>query len=412
MDKIKKYSNGLTLIVSEGGSLSCSFAIMIKTGSINETENNNGISHYIEHMNFKGTKNYNSFELSNIMDTCGASYNAYTSNDATCFYAQTIKDSLEKVFCVMSEAVFSSTYPEKEAKREKGVIIEEIYMSEDTPEDVCFDLSACSFFGDDGYGRTILGSKENVESFTKKDVKKYLNDYYLAKNTVITFAGNISFDVADSLVEKYVLPYIKGGEVALVPKHNTQNKKQFLCKNKDIEQVHFCLSFPSVSYVDDNKIKSEMAVSILGGGMSSRLFMKIREELGLAYSVYSYASRYQDVGTINIYAGVNSEKYQNAFEEILKTINDINKNGISDNEFIKVKNQIKASTVFSLEKTTAKVQLLSKYYLMTGKIYDYDDRINKVDLVTKKDVEEKMKEFNCFDMATAVVGKNVKPLKV
>ena len=412
MDTIKKYKNGLTLIVSEGGALSSSFAIMIGAGSINESEDNNGISHYIEHMNFKGTKDYSSFDISNLMDLNGANYNAYTSIETTCFHAQTIVDNLESTFKLMSQMVFSSIYDDDEAKREKDVIIEEINMSEDSPEDVCSDLSCTAFFGNDGYGRTILGSPKNVASFTKKDIKKYLNDYYVSNNIVITFAGNVTLSGCEELVEKYVMPLVKEGKPKEIPEHNIINKKQFLAKNKDIEQVHFCLKFPSLSYVDDDRIKSEMALSILGGSMSSRLFRKVREELGLAYSIYSYASRYKDVGVANVYTALNSEKVDLGFNAVLETFQDMLKNGVTEEEFTKVKNTIKASTVFALEKPTSKVQLFSRYYLMTGKLYNYEERIKAVDKVTKKDVEKAVKEFNKYDMATAIVGKNVKPLKV
>ena len=412
MDKIKRYKNGLTLIVSEGGAISTSFAIMVGVGSINEEDSNNGISHYIEHMNFKGTDKYSSYDITNILDNTGASYNAYTSNETTCYYAHTIKDNLETSFSVMSNAVLRSIYKDEEAVKEKSVIIEEINMSEDTPDDVCLDLSSVAFFGNDGYGRTILGSIKNVESFTKNDVLSYLDKFYTAENMVIVFAGNVTLEEGDKLVEKYVLPYVRENKTALIPTHNIENKKQFLAKNKDIEQTHFCLSFPSISYVSNDKIKSEMAVSILGGSMSSRLFRKIREELGLAYSVYAFASRFKDVGTINIYAGVNQEKAVDGFNAIIDLIKDINKNGITNEEFIKVKNQLKSSTIFTTEKPASKAQILAKYYLMTGKLYDFDERIKDIDKVTINDVQQYIKEFDPYNMSTAIVGKKVNPLKI
>ena len=412
MDRIKKYSNNLTLIVSEGGAFSSSFGIMIGTGSVNENEDNNGISHYIEHMNFKGTKNYTAFDISNLMEMTGANFNAYTSNETTCFYAQTISEHLEKTFSVMSQAVFASIYLDSEAEKEKQVIIEEINMSEDTPDEVCFDLIAKAFYGEDGYGRTILGSSKNVSSFTKQNILDYLDDFYVAENTVITFAGKVTFEEAEKLVEKYVMPYIKCNKKGEIPSHNTINKKQHLSKIKDIEQAHFCMSFQSVPYVSENRIASEMAVGILGGGMSSRLFTKIREELGLAYSVYSYASRMKDVGTVNIYAGVNSDKVDDAFNGILETLEKFKKDGITDEEFTKIKNQLKSSTVFSMERPSSKVQLFSKYYLMMGKLYDFNERLNMVDKVKKEDVEKMAYEFDVKNMSSAIVGRKVKPFKI
>jgi predicted Zn-dependent peptidase len=412
MTKLKKYQNGLTLIVLEEQALSVTFAIMVNAGCINETAKNNGISHFVEHVNFKGTKNLTSFDISNKLEFLGSQYNAYTGMDVTCYHAQSLPENTEKTFEIFADMVFNSTYLDEETSKEKGVILEEIKMSNDTPDDVCFDLASTAFFGSDGYGMTILGSEENVKSFKKQDFLNYLKDFYVAENIVVTFAGNLTKDFAESLVEKYVLPFVKEGKSAKTPDHNVINKRDALVKIKDIEQAHFCLSFPSVSYVNEDKIKSEMAVSILGGGMSSRLFMKIREELSLAYSVYSFASRFKDVGLVSIYAGVNALKVDDAFGAIIDTIKEVNKNGVTEEEFNKVKNQIKSSTIFALERPSAKVQLLSKYYLLTGKLYDYYERINATDKITKKDVEEKMKEFDVYNMSTAIVGKNVKPLKI
>ncbi len=285
-------------------------------------------------------------------------------------------------------------------------------MSEDAPDEVCFDLSRVAYFGNSGYGRTILGTAKNVSSFTKNDVLDYLSKFYTAENMVVVFSGNVEFDECDRLVEKYFLPYVKVNKTAPIPFHTNENKKQFLFKNKDVEQTHFCMTFPSVSLLDDKKITSEMAVSVLGGSMSSRLFRKIREELGLAYSVYSFASRFKDVGTVNVYAGVNQEKSKLGFDAIIELIKDINKNGITQEEYVKVKNQLKSSTVFTTEKPASKAQILAKHYLMTGELYDFDKRFKDIDKVTKTDVEESLRDFNIYDMSTAIVGKNVKPLTI
>ena len=409
MEKVKVYKNGLTLIVSEGGANSASFAITIGTGSINETSKNNGISHYVEHMNFKGTDEYSSYDISNIMDSCGANYNAYTSVDSTCFYAQTIVEELEKTFSIMSANAFRSIYNEEECDKEKGVIIEEIYMSEDTPDDVCYDLSAKAYFGDNGYGRSVLGTAENVKSFTRQDILNYLKDYYVAENIVIAFAGNVDFNKADELVQKYVLPYVRSSSLAPTPAHSITSNRQHLTCQKDIEQVHFCLSFPSKSYLDNDKVKSEIANGVLGGGMSSRLFMKIREELGLAYSVYSFASRYKDAGTCSVYAGVNSNNYQKAFDAVVGVIDEMKK-GVLDSEIVKVKNQIKASSVFAFEKPQSKVQIYSKHYLMTKEIYDPNQRLAQIDKVKKCDIDEVLSDFNFDQASSAIVGKNVNKL--
>lgn len=410
MDMIKTYENGLTLIVSEGGAMSASFSITIGTGSVNETKENNGISHYAEHMSFKGTDKYSASEISETLEACGASFNAYTGSETTCFYAQTIKENLETVFSVMADGVFKSVYPENEAEKEKRVIIEEISMCEDTPDDVCFDLSNAAYFGNDGYGQTILGPSENVLKFTRSDVEKYLGDFYVSENTVVAFAGNVTEKEAEYLTEKYVLPFVKEGKVTNAPAHNTVNLKRNLKKDKDIEQTHFCIMFPSPSFLDCDRLASEMATSVLGGGMSSRLFRRVREELGLAYSVYAFASRSKDVGTASVYAGVNSDSAENAYFSVLETISEVRKSGISEAEFLKAKSQLKSSTVFSLERPSVKTQLFSKHYLLTGGLYDVEERMRALDKVTKSEVEKAFEYFNVNDISTAIVGKNVRPL--
>ena len=411
MAKLKKYQNGLTLIVLEEQALSVTFAIMVGTGCVNETEKNNGISHYLEHVTFKGTKNLTAFDISNKLEFLGSNYNAYTGMDTTCYHAQALPENTEKTFAILADMVFNSIYPDDELAKEKGVIIEEINMSEDTPDDVCRELIANAYYGNDGYGRSILGSKENVLSFTKKDIENYLDDNYVASNMVITFGGKITMSEAENLVEKYVLPYVRTGVKKPVPAHNVINKKQFLCKNKDIEQSHLFLAFPSHNVLDENKIASDIAESVLGSGMSSRLFLKVREELGLAYSVYSLCSRYVDSGTLNIYAGVSNENADLCFNAIMETILEAQK-GITDEEFEKVRNQLKAGTMFSLERPAVKVRLFSKYYLLTGELYDFDEKIKVIDTVTKAQVQDALNEINFNDMSSAIVGNGVKQLKI
>lgn len=402
MEIIKKYKNGLTLIISKCNDLSNSFSIMVGAGSINEEENTNGISHYIEHMNFKGTENLTAFDISGKLEYLGSNFNAYTSTETTCYYAQSLPENTEKTFAIFSEAVFRSVYLDGEAKKEKDVILEEIKMSEDTPDDVCRELVSQAYYGNDGYGRSILGSEKNVTSFTKADVIKYLDENYVAENTVITFVGDITESQADELIQKYVMPYIRTGKKTPIPQHNVINKKLVLKKEKDIEQCHMFLSFPSHTFVDERKTVSDIAVNVLGGGMSSRLFMKVREEAGLAYSVYSFASRYRDSGTLNVYAAVGNEKINQAYDTILQTINEA-KNGISDEEFEKVRNQLKAGSVFSQERQSTKVQLFGKYYLLTGELYDFDEKVKALDKITKSDVLDVIKNISVDDMASAFV---------
>ena len=408
----KVYDSGLKLIIKPmAGLLSVSTGIFVATGSRNETAENNGISHFIEHMMFKGTKTRSAFDISDHIDRIGSNINAFTSRDITCYYTLSTYEHQAETFEILSDIFLNSTFPDEEIEKERGVVIEEINMTEDAPDEVCFDLVATAFYGDTELGRTILGPIENIKKFTRKDITDYMSKRYVPKNVVISVAGAVNVEETIALVDKYFANFV-GEFDTTVQCENVPTYTQSLAKNKDIEQVHIALSLPSYAYGDKRLNALSIANTVLGGGMSSRLFMKIREELSLAYSVYSFASRFKDVGLVSIYAGVNALKVDDAFGAIIDTIKEVNKNGVTEEEFNKVKNQIKSSTIFALERPSAKVQLLSKYYLLTGKLYDYYERINATDKITKKDVEEKMKEFDIYNMSTAIVGKNVKPLKI
>ena len=306
MIKYKQYENGLRLILNKmEGMLSVSCGILVKTGSMNEEKAENGISHFIEHVMFKGTKTRSAFEISDHIDRIGAQINAFTSKELTCYYTKSTKEHTEKSLEILSDIFFDSVFDEGELEKEKGVIIEEINMSEDAPEEVCLDLLAESFYGKSGLGQNILGSVKNVKSFKKQDVYNYMDKYYTADNVVISVAGNID----ETEVEKYVQDLFSARfkKLKSAPqKTATRCGKTSLYKTKRIEQSHIGFAMQGISVMDKTVDAFSIANIVLGGGMSSRLFQRIREELGLAYSVYSYASQYKDDGVLEIYAGVNT----------------------------------------------------------------------------------------------------------
>ncbi|MDE6597029.1 MAG: insulinase family protein, partial [Clostridia bacterium] len=304
----KKLNNGIRLIVKQmNGLMSVSMGILVHTGASVESDSEDGISHFIEHMMFKGTEKRTAFAISDEMDRIGAQMNAFTSKDITCYYAKSTTGHAEEAFEILSDLFLNSTFPEDEMSREKGVIIEEINMNDDTPDDLCLDLLSQAFYGEKGYGRNILGSRKNVSGFTKSDVQKYMSKRYTPDNIVISMAGNIDVSLAEQLVEKYF---------ACVPVAKTENSPvpveltaKSLLRKKEIEQIHIGLAFPSVKRYDKLFDATQIMNSVLGGSMSSRLFQKVREELGLAYTVYSYLSPYSEAGSLVVYAGVNAENY-------------------------------------------------------------------------------------------------------
>lgn len=410
MVHFKQLENGVRLIVKEmSGLLSVSMGIIAGTGACYETAAEDGISHFIEHLMFKGTKKRTAFQISDSMDAIGAQVNAFTAKDITCYYAKSTSNHAEEAFEILSDLFLNSTFPDDEMEREKGVVIEEISMNEDTPDDLCLDLLSKAFFGEENYGRNILGSKKNVKGFTKKDIQAYLSSRYTPDNIVISMAGNISFELAEKLVVKYFsgMPEKKLEVRPLNVKLASGN----LFKKKDIEQVHVAIAYPSMKRYEKLSDATQIMNAVLGGSMSSRLFQTVREKLGLAYTVYSYLSSYEQSGALTVYAGVNAENYEKSVEAIYDCIEGVKKKNISADEFKRGKEQLLSSLVFAQENTSSQMLVYGKELMYTGKIFDFEKRMKELNAVSLDDVYEAV-EYN-FDetyKATAVVGNVNKPL--
>ena len=413
MNYIKTFDNGLKLVVTElKGFLSVSCGVLVKTGSANESAEENGISHFIEHTMFKGTAKRSAFEIGDFVDRIGGQINAYTSKQMTCYYTHTTKEHLEDSLEVLSDMFFNSTFDKTEINKEKGVIIEEINMSEDTPEDVCMDLLSESFYGKVGLGQTILGSAKNVRSFSRESVFKYMDKYYTADNVVISIAGKINVKTVETLAEKYFAANFKRLKstpqkpiFAAVP--------AYLKRVKKTEQSHVAICMKGVDMTDERRDALSVANIILGGGMSSRLFQKIREELGLCYSVYSYLSAYRETGVIEVYAGVNTESRDVAVAAIAEEIRRFKREGVSESEFQRGKEQLKSSLVLGQESVAGQMQLYGRYALFTEKLFDFDERLKLINDITLKDVSAVMEEFFDLDGAsTATVGTKRSPLSL
>ena len=412
MVHFKTFDNGLRLIVKQmPGLMSVTMGIIVHTGASIETDIEDGISHFIEHMMFKGTKTRSAFRISDDMDAIGAQMNAYTSKELTCYYAKSTTGHAGEAFEILSDLFLNSTFPEEEIVREKGVIIEEINMNDDTPDDLCLDLLSKAFYGDRGYGRNILGPRKNVNSFTRKDIEKYMSRRYTAGNIVISMAGNIEPEYAEELVAKYFasLPAKPTEKVEI----KVENPAKSLFAKKDIEQIHIGFAFPSIKRYDSLFDATQIVNSVLGGSMSSRLFQKVREELGLAYTVYSYLSTYEETGSLVVYAGVNASNYHKSVDAIFDCIADLKRKNISTEEFMRGKVQLTSSSVFAQESTSSQMLLYGKELIFSGKVYDFEERINKISEVTLDDVMQAIEcNFNRDKLAVSVVGNVDKPLKI
>lgn len=412
MVHFKKFDNGIKLIVKQmPGLMSVTMGIIVHTGASVESDKEDGISHFIEHMMFKGTKKRSAFRISDEMDAIGAQMNAFTSKDITCYYAKSTTGHAAEAFDILSDLFLNSVFPEEEMVREKGVIIEEINMNDDTPDDLCLDLLSRAYYGERGYGRNILGSRENVNGFTGNDIKNYLAARYVPENIVISMAGNIEPARAEELAEKYFAG-VKASKADNRPV-NVELKAQSLFKKKDIEQIHLAFAFPSVKRYDGLFDATQIMNSVLGGSMSSRLFQKVREELGLAYTVYSYLSSYAEAGSLVVYAGVNAGNYLKSVQAVFDCIDEIKKKNISEEEFKRGKEQMTSSSVFAQESTSSQMLLYGKELIYSGRVYDFEERIQKIASVKLDDVMRAIElNFNRDNLAAAVVGNVNKPIEL
>lgn len=401
MVKTKTLENGVKIIAKQmDGLLSVTMGILVGTGAAFETDGEDGISHFIEHMQFKGTKTRTAFEISDAFDSIGAQVNAFTGKDATCYYSKATCDHAGEAFALLADLFLNSTFPEEEMKREKGVVVEEINMDEDSPEDLCLDLLARAAFGNEGYGRNILGPASNVKGFTREDLFAYKRERYCPENIVVSFAGNLPPEEAFALAEEYF-----GGmeRTQFVQREKSVNfRAGNLFRKKHIEQAHFAIAFPTVERDNPAFPATQVMNAILGGGMSSRLFKKVREELGLAYSVYSYTSHYTETGVLAVYAGVNPKKAEEAAQAVKEVIETFKREGVSEEEFLRGREQLKSGNIFSQENTSSQMLLYGKQMLYTGQPYDFEKRMREISALTRDDVMRAI-ETN-FDFSRASVA--------
>lgn len=407
MEKFVKYDNGLRLVVENyPGLRSVAMGFWVAAGSSRENAENNGISHFTEHVMFKGTDKMNAYEIAGSFEYLGANINAFTSKECTCYYLKSIDENAEKCFSLLSDIFFDSAFPDEELDKERNVIIEEINMVEDSPEDICYDLLAKARFGEHPLGRTILGPQDNVRRFKSEDVKKYISEKYCSDRIVISIAGNITLKQADSYIRKYVLPRMKINKLPNERLSVAPTAKKHVERIKDFEQSNIALSFPSIGFNNPQSTTQAVLSTILGGSMSSRLFQRVREQLGLCYSIYSAPSSFINNGAFNIVVSISACNTRKTTDAILEEIKLFLRGGITDDELSRAKTQLKSSCIFSQENVQTVMMSYGKLMTLCDEIYDIDKRINDIDAVTKDGVMEfAEKLFENDGLCTAYVGK-------
>ncbi|MFA5773098.1 MAG: pitrilysin family protein [Candidatus Paceibacterota bacterium] len=412
MQKAKKktYKNGLRVVtVPMKDNPTVTVLVLVGTGSNYETKDINGISHFLEHMCFKGTVKRKNFQvISHELDSLGCQYNAFTDHEMTGYYAKGDAKNFKQIFDVVSDIYLNSTFPEAEMEKEKGVIIEEINMYEDMPQRHVNDLFEEVLYGNQPAGWSVAGTKENIRKMKRPNLVNYKGSHYVASNTLIVVSGNITNDEVYKEVDKYFKDIKSTKKVKKLKTKDEQVSPRVLIKYKKTDQTHFVLGVRTFSLFDKRNMALSLLSGILGAGMSSRLFIKLREEMGVAYYVRAYNEPSLDHGAFQISAGVNNTRTAEVIIEILKECKDLMNQKVSEKELNKVKSYLVGNMKMSLEATDDIANFYGGQELMKNEIKTLEEKIKEIKKVTANNIQKMAKTiFKTKNLNLAIIG----PLK-
>ena len=398
--------SGIRLIHEKIGHVrSVAMGVWVDTGSVRETPETAGASHLIEHMVFKGTGRRSAEQIAIEMDAVGGNMNAFTGKECTCFYAKVLDEHLDLAADVLSDIVFHSVFDPEELKKEQGVVLEEILMNEDSPEDLVSEESNMLFFGDEPLASPILGTKQSVRAFSRETLLAYKDEFYTPENIVVACAGNFDEQKLADTVSRWFAPPKSARQTQPVLQRYPGGKRETFVE-KDIEQVHLCLTLPGFARDTEGQYPIAVLSNILGGSMSSRLFQSIREKLGLAYSVYSYPTSYTGTGTFAFYAGTGEAQAAEVLGRMLDEIERVRKEGVTKEELERCRDQLKGSYLLGMESTSSRMNALGKVLLLQKREYNERETIRRIECVTMEDIERILPV--CLDLnqaSTAFVGR-------
>ncbi|MCL6639317.1 MAG: insulinase family protein, partial [Firmicutes bacterium] len=363
----------------------------VDVGSRDEVPEINGISHFIEHLMFKGTARRTAKQIAEELDAVGGQLNAFTTKEYTCYYARVLDEHIDLAIDVLSDMLFASKFDAADIDRERNVIIEEIKMYEDAPDELVHDIFSGTMWQGHALGRPIIGTAEVIAGLSRDTILSFYDKYYRPGNMIVAAAGNIKHG---EVIEKVgrVMGERAGkvdGRTLVAP----QPRRDIACRNKDTEQVHLCVGTPGLKLDDEKIYVFQVVNTILGGGLSSRLFQEIREQRGLVYSVYSYHTSYHDTGLFCIYAGLSKQNVDEVLHLIFKQISDIQKNGVKETELQRAKDQLKGNLFLSLENVNTRMSRLGKSQLYLGEVVPPEEIVEKVSRVTAADVQELVRDM-------------------
>jgi len=378
--------NGIRIVTEKIPYLrSVSIGIWINSGSRDEEDINSGISHFLEHLAFKGTEKRSARQIAFEMDSIGGQIDAFTSREYTCYSAKVLDEHLPVAIDLLSDILLNSTLKPADIDKERQVILEEFKFVEDNPADYIYDLLYQSVWSSHPLGRSILGNHESIEKIDRNKLVTHLDNHYIPKNIIIAAAGNIDERRLNELLENAFGSLNKNASSSR--EAPPEIKRNFIVKERELEQVHFCLGTKGLRSADENRFEGYLLNTILGGSMSSRLFQKIREDYGLAYSIHSFISPYADTGLLGIYAGTSAEFFEKVLKMSLEEFKLLMTVKVSADELKKAKEQLKGNLMLSLESSSSRMNQLAKQEMYFERFFSLDEIIDEIEKVTEEKIQ-------------------------
>lgn len=397
-------SNGIRVVCEQVDyAHSVAMGVWIRTGSAYETEQNNGIAHMVEHMLFKRTERRNARQIADETADIGGNLDAYTSKEFTSYYVWVLKENLAHSIDLLGDMLTNSLFLDEDLEKEKDIVMEEIDMYKDSPEDVVHEVLQKSLWEKHPLGYLISGEKEIVEGFKGEDLRSFVQEYYTADNMIISIAGNVRWEEVNGLLEEAFgkIPPAKNSHNLTIPVF----QPCVYLEQKDIEQLHLNLAFDSITSVSEERYAFSVLNAILGGGVNSRLFLKVREEMGLAYAVYSYGSTFQKAGLFHVYAGLNANQLEPAIEAMGQELKLLKKEAPSEEEIVRAREQIKTDLIIQGENIKGRMNSNAKELLLFGHVISLENTLEMINRVHKKELMDCLdKWFDKEKMAFAIAG--------
>ncbi|RMG68162.1 MAG: insulinase family protein [Calditrichaeota bacterium] len=377
--------NGLTIVSEQIPAVrSVSIGVWVKTGTRFECPRQMGVAHFLEHMMFKGTERRTPRQIARSLESVGGHLNAFTSKELTCYFAEVLDEDLQRAVDVLSDILCHSTFPPKELEKERLVILDEIQGLEDSPEELVQDFFVEKLFGNHSLSYPILGRIETVSRISREDLVNFYSQHYLAPRVVVAAAGNVDHEHLVALCRRYFAFPEHNQPISLEPPQQFA-RGEYLIK-RAINQVHVCAGVPAVAYGDPYQFHLLVLNTVLGGGMSSRLFQNIRERYGVAYAIYSFLDFYFDTGLLSVYLGTDRKNLARALKLLDREFERLRKHPISTRELIEAKAQIKGNLMLGLESTARRMTRLAKMEVYLNRFEDIDQTVERINRVSQEEL--------------------------